>query len=252
MSSCVSQKQIAYFQKGNQPDTIQVAKAFVPKIQPGDILAINIGSLNPMASSFFNPNSNLPVNNNSAELSTEGASVSAVQPSAPGFLVDSAGTIELPLVGQLKVADLSTSEARDLIKSRLETYLKEPSVNVRFLNYKISIMGEVVKPSVYVIPDERITLPEALSMAGDLTIFGKRTDILIVREENGKKEFGHIDITNREFYNSPYYYLRSNDIVYVEPNKARIQQSDPFYRVLPIVLSTISLIIIAIYYGHHE
>jgi len=257
LTSCVNQKQIAYFQKGvNQSDTIAVAQAYVPKIQAGDILSITIGSLNPVASSFFNPFSTTPIStdNGSGGASGSGAGMpsSIVQQAAPGLLVDSAGTIELPLVGILKVAGSTTSEARDIIKSHLITYLKEPTVNVRFLNYKISVMGEVVRPSVYVIPNERITLPEALSMAGDLTIFGKRTNVLIVRDNNGKKEFGRVDLTSRELYSSPYYYLRANDLVYVEPTKARIQQSDPIYRILPIILSAISVIVIAIYYGRHS
>jgi len=255
LTSCVNQKQIAYFQKGvNQSDTIAVAKAYVPKIQSGDILSIMVGSLNPMASSFFNPFSTMPVtgDNGSGGASGNGTTASIVQQAAPGFLVDSAGAIEFPLIGTIKVSGLSTSELRDVIKKQLLTYVKEPTVNVRFLNYKISVMGEVTRPSIYIIPNERITLPEALSMAGDMTIYGKRTNILIVRDNNGKKEFGRVDLTSRELYNSPYYYLRANDLVYVEPTKAKIQQSDPIYRILPIVLSAISVIVIAIYYGRHS
>ncbi|MDB5087660.1 MAG: Polysaccharide biosynthesis/export protein [Mucilaginibacter sp.] len=256
ITSCVNQKQIAYFQKGvNQPDTIAVAKAYVPKIQPGDILDIKIGSLNPVASSFFNPYSTVPVTSDNA--SGSGNSIGAlssgagsVQPVAPGFLVDSAGTIELPLIGLLKVAGLNTSEARDLIKDRLANkYLKEPTVNVRFLNYKISVMGEVARPSVYTVPNERITLPEALSMAGDMTIFGKRENVLVIRDENGKKEFGRVNLTSREVYTSPYYYLHANDIVYVEPGKGRVAQTDKVYQILPVALSALSLISIIIIYS---
>ncbi|MBS1504299.1 MAG: polysaccharide biosynthesis/export family protein, partial [Bacteroidetes bacterium] len=177
-TSCVNQKQIAYFQKGpGQPDTIAIAKAYVPKIQPGDILSIPVGSLNPMASSFFNPFSTMPVPSESTNVPTNSASgVSSsgaggstlVQAAAPGFLVDASGNIEFPLLGPVKVAGLTTIEARDLIKGKLKLYLKEPTVNVRFLNYKISVLGEVLHPSVYVIPNESITLPEALSLAGDM------------------------------------------------------------------------------------
>jgi polysaccharide export outer membrane protein len=257
LSSCISQKQVVYFQKGvNQHDTISVVEAYVPKIQPGDILAVPIGSLNPYASSFFNPYSTMPVtgDNGSAESFSPGtgAVASGTQQAASGYLVDSAGTIVIPLVGQVKVGGLTTSQARILIKSRLKDLLKEATVDVRLLNYKISVIGEVTRPAVYVIPNERVTLPEALSMAGDLTIYGKRTNILIVRDDNGKKEFGRVDLTSRELYNSPYYYLRANDLVYVEPIKVRIQQSDPFFKVLPIVISVISLIVISIYYGKHS
>lgn len=191
-TSCVNQKQIAYFQKGvNQSDTIAVAQAYIPKIQPGDILAITIGSLNPIASSFFNPYSTMPINTDNTTVSGQnntnsqsGISSQALsQSSAPGYLVDAAGTIEYTLLGTLKVAGLTTAEAKAMIKDKLKLYLKEPTVSVRFLNYKISVLGEVAHPSVYVIPNESVTLPEALSMAGDITIFGKRENILVIRDD---------------------------------------------------------------------
>ncbi|MBS1526228.1 MAG: polysaccharide export protein [Bacteroidetes bacterium] len=257
LTSCVDQKQIAYFQKGlNEPDTIAVAKAYVPKIQTGDILEISIGSLNPLASSFFNPFSTttIPTDNIGARSSNANSnnanttSPSLVQSGAPGFLVDASGDIELQLVGSVKVAGLTTTEARDLIKEKLKIYLKEPVVNVRFLNYKISVLGEVMHPSVYVIPNESITLPEALSLAGDMTIFGKRDNVLVIRDENGKKVFGRVNLTTRDVYQSPFYYLHANDVVYVEPSKGRIAQTDKTYQLLPIVISALSFISIIIVY----
>lgn len=249
-SSCASQKQIVYFQKGiNQGDTTTIAKAFIPTIQPGDLLGVYVSSLSPAASSFFNPYAAAPASDNASSLG--GTSSTGGQGAPQGYLVDNSGSIELPLLGPLKVSGLSTTQAKNVIKERLQKYLKEPTVNIRFLNYKISVMGEVNKPAVYVIPNERVTLPEALSMAGDLTIYGKRTNILIARDNNGKKEFGRVDLTSREVYNSAYYYLRANDIIYVEPSQARIQQSDPIFRFIPIVLSSISLIVVAFYYGRH-
>jgi polysaccharide export outer membrane protein len=255
LTSCVSQKQIAYFQKGvNQSDTIAVAKAYIPKIQAGDILAINIGSLNPAASSFFNPYSTMPVNSESTDAASlaNGTSSSLVlnQSASPNFLVDVDGSIELPLVGNIKLAGLSTVEARDLIKNLLKTYLKGPTVNVRVMNYKISIMGEVAKPSVYVIPNEKITLPEALSLAGDITIFGRRDNILIIRDNDGKKEFGRVNLNSREVYTSPYYYLHNNDVIYVEPGEGKTAQTDRIYQILPVILSALSLLTILVSYAH--
>jgi polysaccharide biosynthesis/export protein len=260
LTSCVDQKQIAYFQKGvNQSDTLSVAQAYTPKIQPGDILSIAVGSLNPVASSFFNPYSSMPVtsDNSASGATSQGGGIGNITPAltqqaAPGFLVDAAGTIDFPLLGTLKLAGLTTSEARDLVKERLKTYLKEPSVNVRFLNYKISVMGEVAKPSVYIIPNEKITLPEALSLAGDMTIFGKRDNVLVIRDENGKKEFGRVDLTSREVYNSRYYYLHANDIIYVEPGKGRVAQTDKAYQLLPVILSGLSFLTIIIEYTIHK
>jgi len=255
VSSCVNQKQIAYFQKGvNGRDTIDIAKAYIPKIQPGDILAINIGSLNPAASSFLNPYSTMSVSPADGTDMANSTGTASAQPAAPTYLVNTDGTIEIPLLGSIKLAGLTTTEGRDTIKKRiiLKDLLKEPTVSLRFLNYKISILGEVARPSVYVIPNERITLPEALSMAGDLTILAKRNNIMIIRDVDGKKEFGYINLTSREIYGSPYYYLHANDVVYVEPSKSKIQDAEPIYKILPTILSVISVLVIAIYYGRHS
>lgn len=259
-TSCVNQKQIAYFQKNaNQPDTIQEATAYIPKIQPGDILSISIGSLNPIASSFFNPFSTMPItsdNANSTGTSAPGSgggggggsASSLTQSAAPGFLVNVDGSIDMPILGAIKLTGLTTIAARDTIKNHLKFYLKDPTVSVRLLNYKISVMGEVAKPSIYVIPNEKVTLPEALSLAGDLTIFGRRDNVLVIRDDNGKKVFGRVNLNTRDVYNSPYYYLHANDIVYVEPGKGRVAQTDKIYQLLPVLLSALSLITIIFEY----
>ncbi|MEO6631617.1 MAG: polysaccharide biosynthesis/export family protein [Mucilaginibacter sp.] len=250
ITSCADQKKYIYFQKkSNQSDTMDVAKAYIPKIQPGDILAIPISSLNAAASSFFNPLSSSAA---STAMTDNNAGTGAVvaqapQTSATGYLVDAAGVIEIPIIGLVKIGGLTTSEARDTIKNRLKFYVKEPTVNVRFLNYKISVMGEVNRPSVYLIPNEKVTLPEAISMAGDLTIFGKRENVLIIRDNNGKKEFGRVNLNTRDVFASPYYYLRSGDVVYVEQGNGKIAQSDNAYRILPIIISGLTLITLFIY-----
>jgi polysaccharide export outer membrane protein len=257
LSSCIQQKQIAYFQKAlNQSDTIAIAQAYIPKIQPGDILSVPIGSLNPIASSFFNPFSTAPVPTDNgtpspSDLSSSANSISPslVQQSAPGYLVDANGNIEIPIIGTVKVAGLTTIEARELIKSKLQKLLKEPTVNVRFLNYKVSVLGEVLRPSVYVIPNETITLPEALGLAGDMTIYGKRENVLVIRDVNGKKEFARVNLNSRDLFSSPYYYLHANDVVYVEPSSGKTAQTDKIYQILPIVLSALSFISIIFVYS---
>ena len=193
------------------------------------------------------PTAGQPVPGSSAAINN--AAPSLVQTTAPGYLVDATGAIEMPLIGTLKVSGLTTMEAKELIKKKIANYLKEPTVNVRFLNYKISVLGEVVHPSVYVIPNETITLPEALALAGDMTIYGKRENVLVIRDDNGKKIFGRVDLTTRDIYNSPYYYLHENDIVYVEPGKGRIAQTDKVYQLLPVVLSALSLISVIFIYS---
>ena len=255
-SSCFDEKKIAYFQKADrQPDTISVSKAYIPRIEPGDILSIYNNSLSPEASSFFNPftpsagaaSAGSPSASGGGSVGAATVTTPALTESAsPGFLVDPSGNIEFPVIGLIKLSGLTTVEARDTIKKKLQTYVKEPTVNVRFLNYRISILGEVARPSVYIIPNERITLPEALSMAGDLTIFARRDNIQIIRDVNGKKEFGVIDLNTRDVFNSPYYYLHANDVVYVQPAKSKAEVTDHTYQLLPAVVSLISIIIVLV------
>ena len=241
-SSCFNEKKVTYFQKGvNQKDTIDVAATYIPKIESGDILSIYVNSLSSEASSFFNPYTG----NVAVPSSTDGGG-SLTQTAAPGYLVDAKGNIELPLIGMLPVSGLSTNEVGENVKKLLATYLKEPTVNVRFLNYKISIVGEVAKPGVYVIPNERITLPEAIIIAGDLTTYAKRKEIEIIRDVNGKKEFGQVDLTSRDIFKSPYYYLHANDIIYVKAGKSKLAQSDLTLKLLPVAVSVITLLILII------
>lgn len=235
LSACSNEKSLVNFQKtNNNQDTISVAVTYVPKIQTGDILSIYVNSLSPEASSFFNPykvgvTSNGSGDNNNA-----------------GYLVDASGDIELPLVGNIKVTGRTTSQVRDTLKTLLKPYLKEPTVLVRFLNFKVSLLGEVAKPNVYNIPNEMITLPEALSMAGDLTLFARRDSIQIIRDVNGKKEFGYVNLTNRNVFSSPYYYLHANDLVYVKPSKIKARQNDRSFQFVSLGISLLSLIIIII------
>jgi polysaccharide export outer membrane protein len=240
ISSCLNEKKITYFQKvANEKDTIAIAEAYIPKIQTGDILSIYVNSLSPEASSFFNPYSA-----NSATSDAGGSGLS--QTSVSGYLVGASGNIDLPLVGTISVNGLTTAEAHDLIKKRLEVFLKEPTVLVRFLNYKISILGEVNKPGVYVIPNEQVTLPEAITIAGDLTLYAKRNEIQIIRDVGNKKEFGTVDLTSREVFKSPYYFLHANDIIYIKAGKSKVAQSDLTFRILPLAVSVITAVILII------
>jgi polysaccharide export outer membrane protein len=238
--SCADRKSLLLYTKApNQQDTIALAKSYTPQIQPGDILSIFVSSLSPEASSFFNPFSVMGSNS-----SGPSASGSSGQTSTQGYLVDVDGDIELPLIGTMNIKGYTTIQAMDTIKEKLKIYLKEPAVTVRFLNYKISITGEVGRPSVYVISNEMITLPEAIAMAGDLTLFAQRNDVIVVRNKDGKKEFGHVNLNTREVYNSPYYYLHNNDMVYVQPTKAKARQIDNTIQLLSIGLSVLSFIFV--------
>jgi polysaccharide export outer membrane protein len=245
LASCFNEKKITYFQKGiNGSDTITIAKAYIPKIQSGDILSIYVNSLSTEASTFFNPYSGNTVPGDAS--ASGGATPGLSQASSSGFLVDANGNVTIPLIGEINVRDLSITEAQTAIKKKLSTYLTDPTVSVRFLNYKISILGEVNKPGVYVIPNESTTIAEAITIAGDLTGFAKRNEVEIIRDNNGKKEFAQVDLTDRSIFTSPYYYLHANDIIYVKAGKSKVAQNDLALRLIPIAVSIITLLIVII------
>lgn len=240
LTSCVSQKEVAYFQNAENeaPDqAIAITNRFTPTIQPTDILSIYVTSLNPEASSFFNPYAAVAQGTTITQMLQPGQI-----PTNIGYLVDTEGNVELPMLGKVKVSGLTTLQARDQVREKLKPYLKEPTVNIRMLNFKVSVMGEVVRPSMFTIPNEQITLPEALSLAGDITIFGRRDNVLIIRETNGKREFARINLNRRDLFSSPYYYLHPNDVVYVQPGKARTTSADRFFQTAPLLVSGLSFI----------
>jgi polysaccharide export outer membrane protein len=242
MTSCVSPKSIVYF----QGDTLRnssspIVQNYTPIIQKNDMLSIIVGSLNAEANEVFNAANKYA----SATSSYGNSSSAAIQPF--GYLVDSDGNIELPLIGKVKVEGLQIKVAADTLRNRLLTYLKEPSVTIRNINFKVSVLGEVRSPSVYNIPDEKITLPEVLSLAGDLTIYGRRDNVLLIREENGVRQYARIDLTARDVFNSPYYYLHKNDVIYVEPAKVKMNQTDRALQLAPLFLSVITALSLAFY-----
>ena len=249
--SCRSVNDVAYFQKVQKQN--QDKKVVYPNfnldrnkeipnfeniIQVSDILSIYVSSLSPEASSFFN--SIAPGERNEQTTNSSFSTRTDI-----GYLVDAQGMIELPLIGKVKVTGLSTSVAKDTLTARLEKYLQYPSVRIYIENFRVTILGEVNRPGVYSVTNEKITIPEALGLAGDLNIFADRKNITIIRE-NGEKKYTEVDITTRELFEAPYYYLRSGDILYISPVKGRVAQSDNFYRVLPIVMSSLTLIAVVV------
>ncbi|MBB3054373.1 polysaccharide biosynthesis/export family protein [Mucilaginibacter gotjawali] len=240
LGSCVSQKNVAYFQTPNPSSdsaSFEISNLYAATIQPSDILSIDISSLSQEASLMVNPH--LPMQ---AASVTQQATQYNNPPAAIGYLVDNQGQVTIPLIGKVKVSGLTTFVAADTITRRLDNLLVQPTVNIRILNFKISVLGEVVRPAVYTIPNEKVSIPEAIAMAGDLTIYAKRDNILLVREVNGKRTFNRIDITQRNLFNSPFYYLHPNDILYIEPGKGRITSSDRSIQLAPIIISGLTLI----------
>jgi len=243
LSSCISSKELTMYQSSGT-DTLALAPLYIPTIKPGDILSVQVSSLSPEATAIFNPYASISMMER-AGLPTAIAPTTPI-PYTPGYLVNEEGQIELPLIGKQSVKGLTNSQAAAQIRQKLLDYLKEPTVNVRNLNFQIAISGEVAHPSLFSIPNEQISLPAALGLAGDITIYGRRDNVLIIREENGHRTFNRVDLTKRDVFKSPYYYLRPNDIVYVEPGKYRVASADRIYQLLPIIVSSLSFVAIIV------
>lgn len=243
ITSCSAPKNITYFK--DIPDSvrqteIQQATYSTPLIQSDDILQVTIQTLDPAATALLNQSTGAaPVGNNQ----TAAPAVSPVS----GYLVDKDGYVVLPLIGKVMVQGKTTDSAREEIKTKAAAYYKDPVVNVRFANFKVTVLGEVNKPSTYVMPNEKVTLLDALGAAGDLTIYGKRENVLLIRNKEGKKEFVRFNLNQSNLFASPYFYLHQGDVVYVEPNKAKVASTD-FTQVkrISIMASVLSLLIVAV------
>lgn len=215
-SSCVSKKDIIYFQN-DEIDQSKVSNSYKTIIKPDDLLQINITALDTKAVIPFN----LPVvsysngSNNAFGLAQQQT-----------YLVDTNGEIDFPVLGKLKIGGLNRNELINFLTEKIDPdYVKNPNINVRISNYKVTVLGDVRLPGTYPIPNERITILEALGLAGDLNISAQRDNILVQREENGQKIEYRVNLLSKNIFTSPVYYLQQNDVVYVEQNYARIQSA---------------------------
>lgn len=242
-TSCGSKRNLSYFK--DLPDSVATESAIqqIPetRIQSGDILRIVVSSLNPESNTLFNSGTLQSLDGSRSTVNTSG------NLSAEGYLVDKSGIINFPVIGQIKLGGLTREQARQEMVNQLENYVKDPIVNVRFLNFKVTVIGEVAHPSTFTIPNEKVNILEALGMAGDMTSFGKRENILVIREENGKRSMVRLDMSQKDVMNSPYFYLRQNDIVYVEPTKYRDPSGDRTLRIITAVASSMTALGLFIY-----
>lgn len=238
-TSCVSKKNVLYLQDLEQITDNATNTNYNITIKSNDLLTINVSALNPDAVLPFNQPvvprpSTIGVVQTSQQLQT--------------YLVNVDGTIEFPLIGSVKLADFTRTEATDYLKGLISQYVKNPIINIRILNFKVSVLGEVGRPGTFNIEDERVTILEALGLAGDMTIFGDRKNVKIIREVNGIKTYGELDFTTSTIIDSPFYYLQQNDVVIVSPNQAQIQSSSfnrntsVFISIAGIIISVISVL----------
>lgn len=214
LASCASQNKLPKHYLETVADTTGkgVVKNVEPRIQKNDLLSIQVYSAStiPEVDALYN-------------LPNQGAVTQAGKP-VSGFLVDQRGNIEFPRIGTIHAEGLTKQELADIIKGKLVGQLTDPSVIVRFLSFRITVIGEVGNPGSYDIPTERVTILEALGLAGDIPITGKKENVKVIRESNGDREIGTIDLTSKDFFESPYYNLQQNDVVIVEPTKQRKKQ----------------------------
>lgn len=214
-SSCGSRKNMVYLQSDSTKINT-IYEEYIPKIQNNDILTIVVTAADPKVTAPFNPVSSMTTSNMTQSVDM------ALRPT---YTVDNKGEITLPMLGKVHVAGLTRVEAIEKIRNELSQYIKDPGVNMNFNNFRVSVLGEVAKPGSFTLPSERVTVLEALSMAGDLTIRGVRHNVLLIREIDGQKTMHRLDLTQQNTLNSPYYYLAQNDVIYVEPNKSQINNS---------------------------
>ncbi len=250
LSSCASYRNIPYFK--NVPDSgyvyrngvqIPVAAYDDVKILPNDVLNITIQTVDPEMNNIMG----------STDMTAPGAGVplggrlDRTKETISGYLVDRDGFIELPIAGKIKVGGLSTTQAKDAIRERALKYYKEPVVNVRIVNFKVTVLGEVAMPGSYLINGEKATILDALGQAGDMSIFGKRTNVILARQENGKQKMVRFNMNSTDIFESPYFYLRQGDVLYVQPGKGKAAANDAaMMRTYTIISSTLSLLVIVL------
>ena len=217
LASCSAPKEVLYLQDIASIKEENIDKNYEVIIHKDDLLAILVNSKDPELALPFN----MPV------VTYQSGAQTTAQQRLLGYLVDQNGDIDFPILGKIHVEGLTRMQVTELIKQKLmsEDLIKDPIVTVQFLNFKVSVMGEVTRPGTFDISGDRITLLEALSMAGDLTIYGRRDRVAVIREKDGKRRILYHDLRSSDIFQSPCYYLQQNDIVYVEPNKAKTGQS---------------------------
>ena len=227
LTSCASTKSAVYFNNIGDSTILVAIEKLEPVIHKNDLLSINVSSANAEFSKVFNQETDAD---------------------ASGYLVDQEGIITLPILGELNAAGKTKRELRDYILKQLldKRLLRDPKVDIRYLNYKISVLGEVGHPSVLAIPSEKVSILEAISMAGDLTLNARRERVMLIREDEGSRTVKRLDLTESSLLSSPYYYLKSNDVIYVEPNRTKIAGSSRFNLIFPILISSISLGILVV------
>lgn len=235
--SCATKDQIVYFNEAEELEGSQNLLDYEPVIERNDVLRINVSS------SSINEEIVAPFQMNQSQQGGGGGG----NLSLTGYLVSPEGTINFPVLGNVKVKGLTRTEIQQKMEDQIGEFVRDPVVDVRIVNFSVTVLGEVGSPGRVQITDGRITMPELLALSGDISYNGKRQNIMVIREVDGVKSVGRIDMTETDLFSSPYYYLKQNDLVYVEPNYRTVKSAGFFSSpasVLGLVSSTLSLIFI--------
>ena len=240
LSSCTSTRSLIFMQGSFDTAQLSVVNPIEPVIRKGDVLSIIVYSDNPDATKIYNQSL---ITTASPASSSASSSLGLGSPNSAGYQVDPKGYIVFQGIGKIQVEGLTKAGLKDTLDARLTPFLLNPYYNIRFLNYKFTMLGEVAKPGIISLPGERINLLEAFALAGDMTFYGRRDNVLIIRENNNKREFARLDMTKPEIMKSPYFYLQQNDVVIVEPTKKKIAANDQtVVRNVSLAASLISII----------
>ena len=226
--SCASRKDVVYFQDASAFETIVSDNTHTNKFKVDDVVNIHISTLDPQASLPFNL--------------FKGSNESGMRPQQVDYIIDKNGEIDFPVIGKISLVGLSSEETKILLTEKLKDYLKDPIINIRIQNFTVTVLGEVNRPGTYPVNGEQITILEAIGLANDLTIKGKRNNVMVIRDFNGTKVYTRLDLTKKEALSSPVFYLTQNDVVYVEPNNSAIKTSTLDNRA-SIYLSVFSLLV---------
>ncbi|WP_190808472.1 polysaccharide biosynthesis/export family protein [Flagellimonas sp. S3867] len=227
-TSCAPRQDVVYFQDASQFETLVEEGAFNTKFKVDDLVSIHISTLDPEASAPFNL--------------FRGAEEGGIRAQQVNYLVDKNGEIDFPVIGKVKIVGLSPSETRALLRDKLTDYLKNPIINIRIRNFTVTILGAVNRPGTYPVNGEQITIMEALGLAGDINIKGRRDNVMVIRDFDGTKVYNRINLNEKNALKSPVYYLTQNDVVYVEPNKSGKTESSLDQRA-SIAISIVSIIV---------
>ncbi len=217
LASCGTKEDVVYFNGIDSKDNIVGIDSYMPTYHIDDELIIIVSAIDAEAAKPFN----LMAVTYSDDIRYTGYGRERLQ----SYIVDSDGNIDFPVLGKIKIAGLNRDQATKMFEDKLTDYIKKPIINIRTLNYKVTVLGEVARPGTYTATNERITLIEALGLAGDMTIYGERENVLVIHDYDGKKTYTRVNLKSQELFESPAYYLAQNDVVYVEPNKTAARAS---------------------------